>query len=97
MAVKEINKIKVGDTIYEIKPTSYVVTTDSVGSASAGTTIPADDITAWSSGTLPNATVTDETLTLTFGTLPSLSYTAKNIPTVSVTSKTVVIGVSEES
>ena len=47
-----------------------------------GTAIPADDITAWSAGTLPNAVVEDGILKLTFGTLPSLSYTAKSIPNV---------------
>ena len=42
---KEISKIKVGGIVYEIKPTSYDLTTETIGSASAGTTIPADDIT----------------------------------------------------
>lgn len=55
----------------------------SAGSApTLGTAIPADDITAWSAGTLPAATVEGENLTLTFGSLPSLSYTAKSIPNV---------------
>lgn len=67
------------------------MTTSSIGSASAGTTIPADDITAWSTGVLPSASYDNETETLefTFGTLPSLSYTAKSIPNISVTTKTV--------
>ena len=67
------------------------MTTIEVGSASAGTTIPADDITAWSTGVLPSASYDNETETLefTFGTLPSLSYTAKSIPNISVTTKTV--------
>ena len=47
-----------------------------------GTAIPADDITAWSAGTLPNAVVENGVLKLSFGTLPSLSYTAKSIPNV---------------
>lgn len=47
-----------------------------------GTAIPADDITAWNAGTLPSATVENGVLKLTFGTLPSLSYTAKSIPNV---------------
>ena len=68
----------------------------SIGSASAGTAIPADDITAWSQGTLPDAVYDSatETLQFTFGTLPSLSYTAKTIPNISVTQKTVVTGIS---
>lgn len=67
------------------------MTTIEVGSASAGTAIPADDITAWSTGVLPSASYDNETETLefTFGTLPSLSYTAKSIPNISVTTKTV--------
>ena len=47
-----------------------------------GSAIPADDITSWSAGTLPSATVQDEILTITFGTLPSLQYTAKSIPNI---------------
>lgn len=102
MATKEINKIKVGDTIYEIKPTVYEFDTTVIGSASAGTAISADDITAWhagstptlgtaisadditswNAGTLPEATIEDEVLTLSFGTLPTLNYTARTIPNV---------------
>lgn len=98
------------------------LTTSSIGSASAGTAIPADDITAWTTNT-PTAvtkqtvikTLTSTTLTVnngnliipesiltaftsgdsvsvTAGTAASLSYTAKSIPNISVTSKTVVTG-----
>ena len=75
--------------------TTYTETTDSVGSATAGTDIDADDITAWDAGTLPTATVDDqEVLTLTFGSLPSLSYSAKTIPNISVSSKTVVTAIT---
>ena len=59
------------------------ITSWSAGSVpTLGTAIPADDITAWNAGTLPAATVDGENLTLTFGSLPSLSYTAKSIPNV---------------
>ena len=75
--------------------TTYTATTTSIGSASAGTAIPADDITNWSAGTLPAATVSGENLTITFGSLPSLSYTAKSIPNISVTSTTVATGITE--
>lgn len=81
---------------------AYSAQTTSVGSASAGTAInadnitswsagsvptlgtaiAADDITSWSAGTLPNASVENEVLTLTFGTLPSLAYSACTIPNV---------------
>lgn len=47
-----------------------------------GTAIAADDITAWDAGSLPSASVENEVLTLTFGSLPSLSYTARSIPNV---------------
>ena len=77
-------------------------TTASIGSASAGTAIAADDITAWSAGTVPtlgtaipadditawsagtaaSASYADGVLTITNGTAPSLSYTAKSIPNV---------------
>ena len=99
----KINKIKVGDTIYDVgSNTSIEVSKISIGSASAGTAIKADDITAWNAGTtptlgtkiaadditswdagtLPTATVSNETLTITFGTLPTLNYTARQIPNV---------------
>lgn len=110
--------------------TTYTASTTSIGSASTGTAIPADDITAWSAGTLPSLTVTNTNVVdqvtinmplaqvsegvLSFteasynyhsttvgsasgwnaGTAPSLSYTAKSIPNVSVTSKTVVTGIT---
>lgn len=80
----------------------YSATTESIGSASAGTAIAADDITAWSAGTLPtlgtaipadditawsagtaaSASVSNGVLTITNGTAPSLTYTAKSIPNV---------------
>lgn len=103
--------------------------TTSVGSASAGTAIAADDITAWSAGSLPSLTVTSTTINVPLGitslleasisgsaltlsevsvstgsvtvgsasgwsagTLPSLSYTARSIPNISVSNKTVATG-----
>lgn len=72
--------------------TSITSSTTDIGSASAGTAIPADDITAWSTGVLPSASYNneEELLEFTFGTLPSLSYTAKSIPNISITNKTVI-------
>lgn len=81
----------------EFTDTTYTATTGSVGSASAGTAITADEIDSWDAGTLPSASVDDqEVLTLTFGSLPSLSYTEKSIPNISVTSATVVTGISAD-
>lgn len=83
-----------GTSAYWANDTTYTAQTTSVGSAATGTVISADDITSWSAGTLPTATITGENLTLNFGTLPTLEYTAKTIPNITVTSKTVVTGIT---
>ena len=79
-----------------VQYTQITVSTTSVGSASAGTAIPADDITAWSAGSVPTLTYdsTEEGIIFTAGSVPSLSYTAKSIPNISVSNKTVVTGVT---
>lgn len=80
--------------------TTYTASTTSVGSASAGTAIAADDITAWSAGSVPSLTITNTAcdditawnagtmtsasyskgvLTITNGSAPSLSYTARSV------------------
>lgn len=101
--------------------TTYAASTVSIGSASTGTAIPADDITAWTTNTptaVTPATVvtsasgatasvsngvlsitngsfgTGPAATVTAGTAASLSYTAKSIPNISVTSKNVVTGIT---
>ena len=74
--------------------TTYTAQTTSIGSASAGTAIPADDITAWTANTPASASVDNGVLTITNGTAASLSYTAKSIPNISVTSKTVATGIT---
>lgn len=59
--------------------TTYTVTSESIGSASTGTAIPADDITAWSQGTLPSITISSvdvgTSITPTSGNAPSFSVT----------------------
>ena len=80
---------KVTATDYAGKVAGKTVGTASIGSASAGTAIAADDITAWSAGTAASASIASGVLTITNGTAPSLSYTARSIPNISVTSKTV--------
>ena len=74
----------------------YSAAKENIGSASAGTAIAADDITSWNAGTLPAATVDaeNEMLVLSDGILPSLGYTARTIPNISVTQKSVVTGIS---
>ena len=90
-----------GNTItIDAKDTTYSVSTDTIGSASAGTAIPADDITSWNAGTLPAMTMSVSGECLTFGwnagSIPTLNYTAKSIPNISVTSKTVVTAVTAD-
>lgn len=104
-----------GSSVYWSTPT-----TASIGSASAGTAIAADDITGWITNT-PTAVTkktvvtsasgatatyddgiliitngsfgTGDSVTVTAGTAATLNYTARSIPNISVTSKTVVTGV----
>ena len=79
--------------------TKYTASTATIGSASAGTAIPADDITSWDAGTLPALTMSVSGECLSFGwsagAIPALAYTAKSIPNISVSSKTVVTAVTE--
>ena len=69
-------------------------TLGTVGSASLGTAIAADDITSWSANTPSSASVSGGVLTFAFGTAASLSYTARSIPNVSVSNVTVVTEVT---
>lgn len=74
--------------------TTYIASTDTIGSASAGTAISADDITSWNGGTAASASASQGVVTFTNGTKPTLEYTARSIPNISVTNKTVVTGIS---
>ena len=74
--------------------TTYTANTTSIGSASAGTEIAADDITAWSAGSVTTASVSGGVLTITPGTASSLSYTPRSIPNISVTPTTVATGIT---
>lgn len=80
--------------------TKYTANTTSIGSASAGTAIPADDITAWSAGTLPSITITstacDDITAWSAGTAASASVsngvliiTNGTAPSLSYTAKSV--------
>lgn len=78
---------------------THTVTTDTVGSASAGTAITADDITSWSTGTLPNlgtAIATDDITAWSTGTLPSMTVNGETLivnfgtlPSLSYTEKSI--------
>lgn len=102
-SASELGGVKIGTNlsinstgVLSAKDTKYTASSENIGSASAGTAIAADDITAWSAGSLPEASydADTETLELTFGTLPSLAYTARSIPNISVTQKSVVTGIA---
>jgi len=123
----------------EFTDTTYSATTANIGSASAGTAISADDITAWTTNTptavtkktvvtsatfnnvvtsasgasasyangiltftngsfstgVSGSATTGDSVTVTAGTAASLSYTARSIPNISVTTKSVVTGITE--
>lgn len=56
---------------------------DAGSTPTLGTAISADDITAWSAGTMFSASFDGKcTLTLTSGSVPTLSYTGRSIPNV---------------
>ena len=52
LQVTQLNGVTVGSAP-KFTDTTYTATTTSIGSATAGTAIAADDITAWSAGTVP--------------------------------------------
>ena len=79
----------------EFTDTKYSATTGTVGSASAGTDITADEIDSWDDGSPTSVSVDDGVLIITSGSKPSLSYTSKSIPNISVTSTTVVTDITE--
>lgn len=84
---------KDGTSLYSgtlpMKDTTYTASTTSIGSASAGTAIAADDITAWTTNT-PTA-VTANTV-VTGGSKTSIPNISKKTVVTSVTKKTVVTG-----
>lgn len=59
------------------------ISTDTIGSASAGAPISADDITSWSPGTLPTLTFSENTVKsvdeFSAGSLPNLTHSEKTI------------------
>ena len=73
--------------------TTYNVTPITISTAQRGADIAVDDITDWSAGSVTSASYNSstDTLEITNGSAPSLSYTAKNVPNVS-TKKIQVVG-----
>ena len=91
-------KNKNGETLSTVDlPTgkTYTATKGSVGSASEGTAISINNISAWSAGSPTEVTVTGSTLNIIAGTAPSLTYAATSIPNISVASTSVVTDVVE--
>ena len=87
-------KLMVAGVEAKLTDTQYTANTDTIGSASAGTAIKADDITEWNAGAAAGMSVANGVLTFTPGSTPSLSYTEKTIPNISVTQKTVATGIT---
>ena len=79
----------------EFTDTKYTATSGTVGSASEGTEITADEIDDWDEGEPTSVSVENGVLIISNGSAPSLIYTSKSIPNISVTSATVVTGISE--
>ena len=73
-------------------PAWKTLSTTSIGSASAGTAIDADDITSWSAGTAASASYANGILVISDGTVPTLDYSSKTIPNISVDPVTVATG-----
>lgn len=84
----DVSKIKLGATTYNIKDASakHTVTTSTttIKKPTAGTAIPADDITAWTTNTPTTITYTARSIpnVTNVGSVPSLTYTARSIPNV---------------
>lgn len=83
-----IETVKVGGTVYNIVDSTALHASDvskgNIGSASAGTAIPADDITAWTTNTPTTISYTARSIpnVTSVGSVPSLTYTARSIPNV---------------
>ena len=81
--------------------TKYTANTTSIGSASAGTAIPADDITSWDAGSTPTlgtAIPADDITSWSAGTLPdatydseteTLQFTFGSLPSLAYTAKSI--------
>ena len=82
-----------------VQYTQIEASTTTVGSASAGTAIKAHNIGSWDAGSVPTLTYDAENKAIVFksGTKPSLTYTEKTIPNISVSNKTVVTGITVAS
>ena len=75
--------------------TTYTVKRTEINTVNKGQDIAVDDITSWSAGAATSVSYSNGTMSVTNGTAPSLSYTAKNVPSFSVSKKMVVTKVEE--
>lgn len=76
--------------------TTYSVTPVTISTAQKGSDITVDDITAWNAGSVTTVTYNETThsIIINNGVLPSLSYTAKNVPNITTENIQVVKDVS---
>ena len=76
--------------------TTYSVTPVTISTAQKGSDITVDDITAWNAGSVTTVTYneTNHSIIINNGVLPSLSYTAKNVPNITTENIQVVKDVS---
>lgn len=86
-----------GNVTISSEDTNYVATKTSVGSAAVQNTVDVDDITAWSAGSRPSVSISEGILTFEPGSVPTLNYTGRSIPVVSVTSKEVISDINSTS
>ena len=70
------------------------LSTVSVGSATEGTPLEASNVTDWTPDTPTSCAISQGVLTFSAGAPASLSYDAQSIPNISVTSETVVSGIT---
>ena len=86
-----------GNVTISSDDTNYVATKTNVGSATIESTVAVDDITSWSAGSRPSVTISEGVLTFEPGSVPSLGYTGRSIPVVSVVSKNIVSDINSTS
>ena len=92
----DVSKIKLGGTTYNIKDASALrgtLSTDTIKKPTAGTAIPADDITAWTTNTPTTINYTARSIpnVTNVGSIPTLDYSTNTIPNVtSVGSRTTI-------
>lgn len=73
----------------------YSVKSAEINSVNKLSDVAVDDITAWDTGSATSVSYSNGAMVVTNGTVPSLSYTAKTVPTYTISKKKVVTKVEE--